>query len=154
MQRSRPIVSFAVVVVTIASYKLRHLFSTSHWHQPSIWKSSIVLNQNIWHIFTNSIALLFQFTDFDSCRRLRSSEFVFLNMLHYFGFSEYHHIHKMTSRKSTVFMFFGIIIGLCFGILFKNYRALELVKKCSLRPNTGKWQTLNLMNFLPFLWEK
>lgn len=35
-------------------------------------------------------------------------------------------------------MFFGIIIGLCFGILFKNYRALELVKKCSLRPNTGK----------------
>lgn len=58
-------------------------------------------------------------------------------MLHWFGFSEYHHIHKMTSRKSTVFMFFGIIIGLCFGILFKNYRALELVKKCSLRPNTG-----------------
>lgn len=35
-------------------------------------------------------------------------------------------------------MFFGIVIGLCFGILFKNYRALELVKKCSLRPNTGE----------------
>lgn len=54
----------------------------------------------------------------------------------------------MTSRKSTVFMFFGIIIGLCFGILFKNYRALELVKKCSPRPNTGLyiislWLSLN-----------
>lgn len=41
----------------------------------------------------------------------------------------------MSSRKSTIFMLFGIIIGLCFGIVFKNYRALELVKKCSHRPN-------------------
>lgn len=39
-------------------------------------------------------------------------------------------------------MLCGIIIGLCFGIVFKNYRALELVKKCSLRPNMSgkcKW---------------
>lgn len=35
-------------------------------------------------------------------------------------------------------MFFGIVIGLCFGILFKNYRALEIIKKCSFRPSTNK----------------
>lgn len=67
-------------------------------------------------------------------------------------FAWYRH-YKMTSRKSTIFMIFGIVIGLCFGILFKNYRALEIIKKCSHRPSTSIGKTshshrTNVLNFV------
>lgn len=52
----------------------------------------------------------------------------------------------MTSRKSTVFMLFGIVIGLCFGIIFKNYRALELVKRCSSKFNVNDRHPLEIIN--------
>lgn len=55
----------------------------------------------------------------------------------------------MTSRKSTVFMFFGIIIGLCFGIIYKNYRALELVKRCSTKLNLNDRNPLGIINLSP-----
>lgn len=43
-------------------------------------------------------------------------------------------------------MLCGIIIGLCFGIVFKNYRALELVKKCTLKPSmNGMCKLSNLV---------
>lgn len=39
----------------------------------------------------------------------------------------------MSTRKTLIFAFFGIAIGLCIGTVFKNYRALELVKRCNLK---------------------
>lgn len=55
----------------------------------------------------------------------------------------------MTSRKSTVFMLFGIIIGLCFGIIFKNYRALELVKRCSSKLHLNDRNPLEIIGLSP-----
>lgn len=39
----------------------------------------------------------------------------------------------MSTRKTMIFSIFGIAIGLCIGTVFKNYRALELVKRCNLK---------------------
>lgn len=36
----------------------------------------------------------------------------------------------MSSGKSSYFMFFGIIFGLCLGLVIRNHRALEIVKRC------------------------
>ncbi|XP_055384822.1 chondroitin sulfate synthase 1 [Condylostylus longicornis] len=40
----------------------------------------------------------------------------------------------MSKRKTFIFSCFGIAIGLCIGTVFKNYRALEIVKRCKIRP--------------------
>lgn len=32
-------------------------------------------------------------------------------------------------------MLFGIIIGLCCGLVIRNYRALEIVNKCDVNSN-------------------
>lgn len=42
---------------------------------------------------------------------------------------------KISTNRSTIFMFFGIIIGLCCGILIRNYQTLEIVKKCKHNPD-------------------
>lgn len=41
----------------------------------------------------------------------------------------------MNSSKSTFFMLFGILFGLCLGLFIRNYRALEIVKKCDQSPS-------------------
>lgn len=41
----------------------------------------------------------------------------------------------MSSNKSTFFMLFGILFGLCLGLVIRNYRALEIVKKCDQSPS-------------------
>ncbi|XP_058985338.1 chondroitin sulfate synthase 1 [Musca domestica] len=46
--------------------------------------------------------------------------------------------NSMTKRKTFIFACFGIAIGLCIGTVLKNYRALEIVKRCSLKPNNLK----------------
>ncbi|XP_061401845.1 chondroitin sulfate synthase 1 [Musca vetustissima] len=46
--------------------------------------------------------------------------------------------NAMTKRKTLIFACFGIAIGLCIGTVLKNYRALEIVKRCSLKPNNQK----------------
>ncbi|EDW00448.1 GH11859 [Drosophila grimshawi] len=46
--------------------------------------------------------------------------------------------HTMTKRKTLIMAWFGIVLGLCIGTVLKNYRALELVKHCSLRPTNMK----------------
>ena len=44
----------------------------------------------------------------------------------------------MTKRKTLIFACFGIAIGLCIGTVLKNYRALEIVKRCSMKPTNQK----------------
>ncbi|XP_030378100.1 chondroitin sulfate synthase 1 [Scaptodrosophila lebanonensis] len=46
--------------------------------------------------------------------------------------------HTMTKRKTLIMAFFGIALGLCIGTVLKNYRTLEIVKRCSLRPTNLK----------------
>ncbi|KAH8367665.1 hypothetical protein KR084_001326 [Drosophila pseudotakahashii] len=46
--------------------------------------------------------------------------------------------HTMTKRKTLIIACFGIALGLCIGTVLKNYRALEIVKRCSLRPTNLK----------------
>lgn len=46
--------------------------------------------------------------------------------------------HTMTKRKTLIIGCFGIALGLCIGTVLKNYRALEIVKRCSLRPTNLK----------------
>lgn len=46
--------------------------------------------------------------------------------------------HTMTKRKTLIIGFFGIALGLCIGTMLKNYLALEIVKRCSLRPTNLK----------------
>lgn len=46
--------------------------------------------------------------------------------------------HTMTKRKTLIIACFGIALGLCIGTVLKNYRALEIVKRCSLRPTNMK----------------
>ncbi|XP_073829400.1 chondroitin sulfate synthase [Musca autumnalis] len=46
--------------------------------------------------------------------------------------------NSMTKRKTIIFACFGIAIGLCIGTVLKNYRALEIVKRCNLKPNNQK----------------
>lgn len=38
---------------------------------------------------------------------------------------------KMSQRKKILYGLFGIIIGLCVGALFRNYRTLEIVSMCN-----------------------
>lgn len=40
---------------------------------------------------------------------------------------------KMTTRKTLIFACFGIAIGLCIGTMLKNYKALEIVRRCDFR---------------------
>lgn len=37
----------------------------------------------------------------------------------------------MSQRKKILYGLFGIIIGLCVGALFRNYRTLEIVSMCN-----------------------
>lgn len=37
--------------------------------------------------------------------------------------------------KSNIFLAYGIVIGICCGFVIRNYRALEIVKKCSFKPD-------------------
>ncbi|EDW27055.1 GL16444 [Drosophila persimilis] len=46
--------------------------------------------------------------------------------------------HTMTKRKTLIIACFGIALGLCIGTVLKNYRALEIVKRCNLRPTNLK----------------
>ncbi|XP_037888974.1 chondroitin sulfate synthase 1 [Glossina fuscipes] len=46
--------------------------------------------------------------------------------------------HTMTKRKTLIFACFGIAIGLCIGTVLKNYRALEIVKRCQMKPSNQK----------------
>ncbi|XP_013109906.2 chondroitin sulfate synthase 1 [Stomoxys calcitrans] len=46
--------------------------------------------------------------------------------------------NSMTKRKTLIFACFGIAIGLCIGTVLKNYRALEIVKRCNPKPNNQK----------------
>ncbi|XP_017872094.1 PREDICTED: chondroitin sulfate synthase 1 isoform X1 [Drosophila arizonae] len=46
--------------------------------------------------------------------------------------------HTMTKRKTLIIACFGIALGLCIGTVLKNYRALEIVKRCSMRPTNLK----------------
>ncbi|XP_017853084.1 chondroitin sulfate synthase 1 isoform X2 [Drosophila busckii] len=46
--------------------------------------------------------------------------------------------HTMTKRKTLIIACFGIALGLCIGTVLKNYRALEIVKRCSIRPTNQK----------------
>lgn len=41
----------------------------------------------------------------------------------------------MSTSKSTFFMLFGILFGFCLGLVIRNYRALEIVKKCDQNPS-------------------
>lgn len=41
----------------------------------------------------------------------------------------------MSRRKTLILTCFGIAIGLCLGTVLKNYRALELVKRCNPSPS-------------------
>ncbi|XP_069966792.1 chondroitin sulfate synthase 1 isoform X4 [Bactrocera oleae] len=43
--------------------------------------------------------------------------------------------NSVTKRKTLIFAFFGIALGLCIGTVLKNYRALEIVKRCSMKPS-------------------
>ncbi|XP_037937299.1 chondroitin sulfate synthase 1 [Teleopsis dalmanni] len=45
---------------------------------------------------------------------------------------------NMTKRKTLIFACFGIAIGLCIGTVLKNYRALEIVKRCSVKLTNQK----------------
>lgn len=46
--------------------------------------------------------------------------------------------HSMKTRRTFIFACFGIAIGLCIGTVLKNYRALEIVKRCRLKPSGQK----------------
>uniref|UniRef100_A0A1A9W8P6 Hexosyltransferase n=1 Tax=Glossina brevipalpis TaxID=37001 RepID=A0A1A9W8P6_9MUSC len=46
--------------------------------------------------------------------------------------------HSMTKRKTLIFACFGIAIGLCIGTVLKNYRALEIVKRCQMKPSNQR----------------
>ncbi|KAH8388023.1 hypothetical protein KR093_011206 [Drosophila rubida] len=46
--------------------------------------------------------------------------------------------HTMTKRKTLIIACFGIVLGLCIGTVLKNYSALEIVKRCSMRPTNLK----------------
>uniref|UniRef100_A0A1A9VRT9 Hexosyltransferase n=1 Tax=Glossina austeni TaxID=7395 RepID=A0A1A9VRT9_GLOAU len=46
--------------------------------------------------------------------------------------------HTMTKRKTLIFACFGIAIGLCIGTVLKNYRALEIVKRCQMKPSNQR----------------
>ncbi|KAH8269890.1 hypothetical protein KR044_000604 [Drosophila immigrans] len=46
--------------------------------------------------------------------------------------------HTMTKRKTLIMACFGIALGLCIGTVLKNYSALEIVKRCSMRPTNLK----------------
>ncbi|XP_053948348.1 chondroitin sulfate synthase 1 [Anastrepha ludens] len=43
--------------------------------------------------------------------------------------------NSVTKRKTLIFAIFGIALGLCIGTVLKNYRALEIVKRCSMKPS-------------------
>lgn len=46
--------------------------------------------------------------------------------------------HSIKTRRTFIFACFGIAIGLCIGTVLKNYRALEIVKRCRLKPSGQK----------------
>ncbi|XP_060664643.1 chondroitin sulfate synthase 1 [Drosophila nasuta] len=46
--------------------------------------------------------------------------------------------HTMTKRKTLIMACFGIVLGLCIGTVLKNYSALEIVKRCNMRPSNLK----------------
>ncbi|XP_068154639.1 chondroitin sulfate synthase 1 [Drosophila tropicalis] len=46
--------------------------------------------------------------------------------------------HTMNKRKTLIIACFGIALGLCIGTVLKNYRALEIVKRCNQRPTNLK----------------
>ncbi|XP_067639978.1 LOW QUALITY PROTEIN: chondroitin sulfate synthase 1 [Eurosta solidaginis] len=56
--------------------------------------------------------------------------------------------NSVTKRKTLIFAFFGIALGLCIGTVLKNYRALEIVKRCSIKP-TGQQTPFEIIGMNP-----
>lgn len=56
---------------------------------------------------------------------------------------------KVTSGRTSAFIFYGIFVGLCLGLFVKNYRALELVKRCSTVPNINDKSPFDIINMQP-----
>lgn len=54
----------------------------------------------------------------------------------------------MSKRKTLIFSCFGIAIGLCIGTVLKNYRALEIVKRCNLKPG-NPYSPLDIIGMKP-----
>lgn len=53
----------------------------------------------------------------------------------------------MSSGKSSYFMFFGIVFGLCLGLVIRNHRALEIVKRCDTTASDRRKLLLLLLLF-------
>ncbi|KAG4068935.1 hypothetical protein HA402_005083 [Bradysia odoriphaga] len=51
--------------------------------------------------------------------------------------------------KSNIFLAYGIVIGICCGFVIRNYRALEIVKKCSFKPDMMNRNPFEIIDLKP-----